>query len=381
MKLHFVTGSLVHGGAERHAITLVNRLSERGHECSLTYVKNDPSQLSRVRGAHAVECLQAGKYLDVNALGRLKNLFSLERPDVIVAANQYALMYATLARPAEVPLAVVYHTTLLLSAKEWLQMLAYRPMFWAADRTIFVCEAQRLHWLKRHLCGRRNQVIYNGVDTEYWKPVRPTDREALRSSLGYSPEDMVVGLSAVLRPEKNPLQLLDAAARLRGQGIPAKLLFIGDGPMRPAIEARARALALSDAVCITGLQQDVRPLLGACDVVALCSTAVETFSLAALEAMALGLPVVHSNVGGAAEMVRPGRNGYLFPVGDTAALTGRLAALADPASRRRMGARAREVVETRFTERAMVDRYEVTLAELATTRSKHANIRKPAGAH
>ena len=379
MKISFVTGSLVHGGAERHTITLANRLAERGHDCSLAFVKNDPSQISRLRGVTPVECMRARGYLDWVSIKRLRFFLQKQAPDVVVAANQYALMYATLARPAA-PLAVTYHTTLLQNAKEWLQMLAYRPMFWSASRVIFVCEAQRTHWLRRKLCGARNEVIHNGVDTQYWN-LDLKNRFLARQSLGYADDEMVIGMSAVLRPEKNPVQLVEALARLRGRGVRARVLFVGDGPMRPALEERAKALGLSGQVRIAGFQQDVRPLVGACDVVALCSTAIETFSLAALEAMALGRPVVHSCVGGAAEMVRPGRNGYLFPVGDTEALAGRLAALADRGTRERMGARARETVESRFTERAMVDRYERTLTQLATTWSRHANLRKPAGAH
>ena len=379
MKIAFVTGSLVHGGAERHTITLANRLAERGHDCSLAFVKNDPSQISRLRGVQPVECMRARSYLDWVGLKRLRFFLDRQAPDIVVAANQYALMYATLARP-RAPLAVTYHTTLLQNAKEWLQMLAYRPMFWGASRVIFVCEAQRTHWLRRKLCGTRNEVIHNGVDVEHWK-ADPGQRIQMRRSLGYADDEMVIGMSAVLRPEKNPLQLVDALARLRGRGVRAQVLFVGDGPMRPAIEQRVRALGLAGQVRIAGFQQDVRPLVGACDVVALCSTAIETFSLAALEAMALGRPVVHSCVGGAAEMVRPGRNGYLFPVGDTEALAGRLAALAERGTRERMGARARETVESRFTERAMVDRYERTFTQLATTWSRNENLRKPAGAH
>jgi glycosyltransferase involved in cell wall biosynthesis len=80
--------------------------------------------------------------------------------------------------------------------------------------------------------------------------------------------------------------------------------------------------------------------------------------------MALSRPIVHSDVGGAAEMIFPGRNGYLFPVGDTAALVERLAILADGAVARRMGQSARELVESRFSEKTMVDRYEKVLLEL-----------------
>jgi glycosyltransferase involved in cell wall biosynthesis len=382
MKVFFVTGSLVHGGAERHTITLSNRLAERGHECHLAYVKNDPSQRERLRGAASVLCLHASRYLDLQAVRRLRAELQEKDPEVVVAANQYALMYAWLAlRGLKIPLAVTFHTTLLRNSKEWVQMLWYRPFFWSAERAIFVCEAQRAHWARRRLHGRRNEVIHNGVDIEHWRPGTLEEKATIRRVLGFAEDDFVVGMSAVLRPEKNHLQLVHAIARLRRRGIPARALLIGDGEMRAAVEARAKSLGVATEVTITGFQQDVRPLVGACDAVALCSTAVETFSLAALEAMALGRPVVHADVGGAAEMIRPGRNGFLFPVGDTAALVERLAALADRGACRRMGARARDAVEARFSERAMVERYEKTLLELATTRSKHANLRKPAGAH
>jgi L-malate glycosyltransferase len=177
------------------------------------------------------------------------------------------------------------------------------------------------------------------------------------------------------------VQLVEALAQLRGRGIPARAVFIGDGPMRAAIEARARALRLAGDVLIAGMQQDVRPLLAACDAVALCSTAVETFSLAALEAMALGRPVVLSDIGGAAEMVRPGVEGLLFPAGDTAALVERLTALADESLRSPMGAAARETVLARFSESAMVDRYEALLQELVLTRKQRENLRRSAAAH
>jgi glycosyltransferase involved in cell wall biosynthesis len=382
MKIFFVTGSLVHGGAERHTITLSNRLGERGHECHFAYVKNDPSQLERIRGAASLRCLHAASYLDLRAVRALRAEFEEKQPEVVLAANQYALMYAKLAlRGLKIPLVVTYHTTLLRNAKEWLQMLWYRPFFWSAERAIFVCEAQRRHWARRRLGARQNEVIHNGVDLEHWRPGAAEEKATIRRVLGFAEGDFVVGMSAVLRQEKNHLQLVHAVARLRRRGIPARALLIGDGEMRPAIEARARRLGIGAELTITGFQQDVRPLVGACDTVALCSTAVETFSLAALEAMALARPVVHSDVGGAAEMIRPGRNGYLFPVGDTAALVERLAALADRGACERMGARARETVESRFSERAMVERYEKTLLELASIRRKHENLRKPAGAH
>lgn len=368
MRAIFVTGSLAHGGAERHAITLINRLEERGHDCHAVYVKSGGEQLNRIRlrDGGTVRCLDAVRYFDRRALADFAGHISRVRPSVIVAANAYALMYASLAlrlSRLRVPVIVTFHSAVPLDAKEWLQMMVYRPFFWMSDCVVFVCEKQRRYWLHRGVVARRNEVIYNGVDTdEFFDKWSAGQRAAVRGALGFSDSDYVIGLSAVLRPEKNHLQLVEAVAILRRRGVPARALMIGDGPMRAAVEARARDLEVGNEIVITGFQQDVRPFIAACDAMTLCST-TEAFSLAAIEAMALCRPVVHSEVGGAAEMIFSGRNGFLFPMGNTEALVDRLAILADRTVSSSMGKAARQVVETLFSEKTMVDRYEKLLLQ------------------
>jgi glycosyltransferase involved in cell wall biosynthesis len=243
-------------------------------------------------------------------------------------------------------------------------MICYRLLFWTADCSVFVCKNQRRHWLRRGVLSRRNEVIYNGVNTDaFCDKWNPAERGKLRSALGFRDTDYVIGVSAALRPEKNHAQLVEAVAKLHKMSIPARALMIGDGEMRGTIQARARELKVENDVVITGFQQDVRPFIAACDAVAQCSF-TEAFSLAALEAMAFSKPVVHSDVGGAAEMIFPGRNGFLFPVGDTRALVDKLAILADRTVSRRMGQNAREAVEALFPEKTMVDQYERLLLAL-----------------
>ena len=107
------------------------------------------------------------------------------------------------------------------------------------------------------------------------------------------------------RRARTRAQLLEAAARLRARGLPAKLLFIGAGPTRTAIEERSRAAGLGEHLRITGFREDIRPLVSACDVMCVCRL-TEALSLAAIEAMAMARPVVHSQVGGVAELIESG---------------------------------------------------------------------------
>lgn len=365
----FVTGSLVHGGAERHAITLMNRLTERGHHCHAAFVKNDLSQLSRIRLPRtSIHSLRARRFFDAEAVGRLSEQLRRIKPSVIVAANGYALMYSSLARWAaglRMPLMVTYHTTKLYGAKEQVKMAIDRPFFWNADRAVFVCHMQQRYWSRRMVRGRSNEVIYNGVDIDHFRDAwTGAQRLNLRRDLGFHDDDYVIGISAVLRPEKNHVQLVDAIGRLRDQGISARLLIIGDGPTRAQVETRARQVGVFDRIRITGFCQDVRPMIAASDVTVLCSVGIETFSLAALEAMSMSRPVIHSAVGGAAEMITHDHNGLIFEAHDTPGLVRCLSQLSDPTIARRMGHQARKTVEARFSEKAMVDRYERSLMDL-----------------
>ena len=171
LRVIFVTSSLSRGGAEAHAVTLMNRLSERANECHAVYIRADrPDLLDRIRlrGTGTVRCLNAVRYFDMRALADFAAHISGIRPSVIVAGGSYELMYSWLAlrlARLQVPLVVIYHSTRLLTAKEQLQMAVYRLFFWTADCSVFVCEKQRRYWLRRGVLSRRNEVIHNGVDT------------------------------------------------------------------------------------------------------------------------------------------------------------------------------------------------------------------------
>ena len=360
-----LTGSLAHGGAERQAITLANRLAERGHECHLGYVKPESDLRARLRlqAAGTTFSLGASRYLDLKAVSRLATEVARIQPSALLAANAYALMYATLARGwsrIRAPLILIYHSTSSPGLKQEAQLLAYRPLMWAAvDCTVFVSENQRRYCMRRALLSRRNTVIHNGIDTRHFQDHRSAlERHTLRTELGYADSDYVIGITAVLRPEKNHIQLIEAVARLRRAGLPARGLLVGDGPTRGVVEARARTLGVEREVTVTGFREDVRPYLAACDVVCLCSLTTEALSLAAIEAMAMGKPLVHSQVGGATELIEPGRNGLLFPPGDTGALVECLSQLTDRDTRLAMGRSARAKAEAAFDEEAMIDRYE-----------------------
>ena len=215
-----------------------------------------------------------------------------------------------------------------------------------------------------------DQVIYNGIDTDWYSDLQaPAEQLAFRRSLGFGDEDFVIGLCGSFRPEKAHGDLLAAAATLRSRTIPAKVLLIGDGPERPAIERCARQLGIREHVVMTGMKQDVRPFVRACDVMTLVSHAIETFSLAALESMSLGKPLVMSDLGGAGEQVTHGEHGFLFPPGDIEALSVQLQKLTSGALRALLGEAGARRVRERFTVQAMSARFTDCLAELTGDRA------------
>jgi L-malate glycosyltransferase len=162
------------------------------------------------------------------------------------------------------------------------------------------------------------EVIPNFVDTERFKR---TNKEHFRQALCPNGERVLVHVSN-FRPVKRAGDVVEVFTRLRSQGLPVKLLLVGDGPDRMSVEHQARASGFYEDVRFLGKQDPVEEILSIADVFIMPSGS-ETFGLAALEAMACGVPVVATQIGGIPELVQEGVDGFLCELGDVEALTER----------------------------------------------------------
>ena len=201
----------------------------------------------------------------------------------------------------------------------------------------------------------RIEVIYNGVDPSSFD--RAGARAEARRSLHLPAEAGVVMQVGTFRPVKDQATAVRAFGHVRRREPGALLVFVGDGPDRPACEALAETMGLKGAVRFLGQRGDVPRVLPAADVILLTSLS-EAHSVSLLEGMATGLAVVATDVGGVGETVVHGRTGLLAPAGDAEAIASALVRLlADADLRRRMGRAGRSRVCTRFRRSDMHRRY------------------------
>lgn len=220
----------------------------------------------------------------------------------------------------------------------------------------FVTVSQDLNrWLVEEVRvpARKVRTIYNGVDTSRFAP---GDRGAARRALGIPPEAGVVGTVGRLDPVKDQAGLMRAVAGIQ-RARPTVLVIVGEGPLRRALDGLRDELGLGDRLRLLGERQDIPQILQALDCFALPSVG-EGVSNAILEAMATGLPVVATRVGGNVELVRDGETGRLVEVGQPEALARALAGyLSDPVVARRHGAAARARAERDFGLARMLNGY------------------------
>jgi glycosyltransferase involved in cell wall biosynthesis len=366
----FVLSSLVRAGSETKIVRLVNSLNARGLSTGLVYLSPPEDLRAEVDPAVPLWNLQRRGKLSLAAIGGLRSIVHSHKPSVLVAVNLYPALYISLAvlgmtnRPRTVGL---INTSEFRAGGEW-QASFYRPLLRRFDRTVYGSESQRVHWHSvLRYPSERSMVLYNGVDPAYFVPDQTeVRRHDERRGLGVPPHGFVVGTVGRLAPEKNQAVLIDAVAELRRRGIDAYLLFIGDGGLRSELERRAAALGIRQQVIFAGKMSDVRPALGAMDVFVLPSTHVETFSNAALEAMAMGRAVVLSEVGGATEMVSNGVDGFTL---DRTELDSKLAPLLAELHekvelRQSIGRAGRERVLREFSQSGMVASYATLIEEL-----------------
>lgn len=223
-----------------------------------------------------------------------------------------------------------------------------------SDAVTAVSESLRRQTLEMFTITREIDVIYNMIDTNVFQP-----REG-GAGVGWRLTVMHV---SNFRPVKRPadaVRAFDLIARV----VPSRLVMVGDGPERAAVQELARSLGLSDVVEFTGFSHGVSETLRCADVL-LSTSESESFGLSIAEAMATGAPVVAYRVGGIPEVVEDGVTGVLVRPFDLAALAeAAVKILLCPALRARMGEAARRRIVERFSPAVILPRYEALYRSL-----------------
>jgi glycosyltransferase involved in cell wall biosynthesis len=288
---------------------------------------------------------EAGRF-DLTVVRALRSLAGELKPDVIQshAVKSHFLVRASgLHRMA--PWVAFHHGYTWPDRRARTYNRLDRWSLRAANCVLTVSEPFRRELVRRGVAAERIEVVHNAVDPQWGQRDKSLEASAaLRARLGIGPEKRVVLIVGRLSSEKDHATLLEAMRRVQGTAPDAHLAIVGDGPERPRIEAAVRALGLAGSVTLAGQVPSAEPFYGIADLCVLSSLS-EGSPNALLEAMAAGVPVVATAVGGIPEMVTHGESALLVKPGDCEAMTNAIAALlSDGDLARRLAARAREIV-------------------------------------
>ncbi|MFN8060129.1 MAG: glycosyltransferase [Vicinamibacterales bacterium] len=359
--LHIVH-ALRFGGMEFGVVKLANALGPFGVSTTIVSCTSVDDVRTRVSPDVAIHALGKREGNDPGFVVRLARLLRRERPDVVHTHGWGTLVEGLLAaRLARV--AVVVHGEHGTLQDAWRQRVVQRWCWSRVDRLLAVSGSLADRMASGIGVPRdRIFVIRNGVELDRFSA---RTREDGRTALGLAADEYVIGTVGRLVPVKDQENLLRAFAEVARRVASARLVVVGDGPLRADLEGQARALGLNERVQWLGSRLDVELLLKGFDVFVLSSKS-EGMSNTMLEAMASGVPVVATDVGGARELVVPGETGVLVPACDAGALAEPLTALAsDPARRLALGEAGRLRAERHFGLATMLKAYASLYRELS----------------
>lgn len=372
MNCLIVVPSLIRSGAETQAVELANGLAARGHSihlCSFEAQLDLRARLSEDVRFHHVR--RNSKY-DYSLIERLATVIDRERIEIVQGVLEFAALVASLAARrsrTKPPVIAAVHTTINRGPKQELQdRIIYRRLLRRLPAVVYVCEHQRGHWVRKYPeLENLSKVVHNGVAPELFRRDDFSEKgRQLREQQGIPSDGFVFASIAAFRPEKGHKILIDAFSRLHGD---AWLVFAGDGDLRPAMESYAASAGVKQRTRFLGNIPDTRPLIAASSATVLASTAVETFSMAMLESMAMGVPMIAPRIGGLSEAIMDGSNGLLFPVGDTSALARLMQHLVEhPSEAAIQGQAAQRTVVEKFTLEKMVIGSERVLSQVLRDR-------------
>jgi len=326
VRVAFVLGNLTVGGSETKIVRLANRLAEQGHDIHILVIGGPYTLRKEINEDVSVACLDRKSKFSVRVLFRIKDYLEKNRIHTVLCVNQYSLIYGwpacLLIGRKKTRLMSSINTSELVSFRDSIFMIIYGFILRCCDVVIFGCKRQAESWIARYRIERsRTTVVYNGVDAEYFQ-LSQIDRERTRQELAIGAGSSVIGCVAQFRPEKRQINLLEALDQLvRAHELNVVLVLVGDGPEEPVLRQYVEKKDLADYVRFVGRVGDVRPYMSVFDVSVMPSVAVEVFSNALLESIAMRIPVISSDVGGSSEMIEHGREGYIYPRADVGLLT------------------------------------------------------------
>ncbi len=318
-KVVFVIHGLPMGGAEKFLITLSNHLYKRKYLPHIILLSNDDELISELNPSIPVYRILKNTRYDLTIAKRVNRLIDFIDPYVIMCINTYAYFITRLGQlfSNTKNLILSPHSTIPFSRYNYIQNLIYLRFVQESDQILYLCEAQRFFLKKTYkIAKHQDSIVYNGVDANYFNPkmFQQHTREELRNTLGINVSDKVIVQVARLQKEKCHSDAILALSFLHSQkiGTNTHLIIVGSGKSTyvSALKEIVQNENLNDFVHFVGSQSDVRSYLYISDLFTLTSES-ETFSIAALEAMSMGLPVVLTDIGGAKEMVVSGLNGIL----------------------------------------------------------------------
>jgi len=372
----------------RRILILDNEFDMGGKEKSLVQFI---AHADRKRFHFAMCCLKSGGYFkealmamgvpfydgilrhrfDATGFFGLTRVLRSERPDLIYTfSHPNTVIFSYLAKQRGLADRVVVSYHAMGDTGGTRQVVPYLlPLLRRADALLAVAEIQKDYLVETERLPRdKIRVIHNGVDTSKFQAPTAAERSAIRKELGLGDHEIAIISVASLKPLKRIDALLTAAAGLARAGEAVRVIVVGDGSERAALEKLAAELGIEASVSFLGLRDDVERVLKASDVFVLASR-TEAFPNVVLEAMATGVPVIATDVGSVREMVEPDASALIVSPGDDAALAAALRRLAgDAALRARLGARGREIVNERFRFDVMCAKREELFEELIAKR-------------
>jgi glycosyltransferase involved in cell wall biosynthesis len=362
--LAFITFALNVGGAERQLFYLIRELDKSKYSvCVVTLWPGDSMRRQFEAAGATVVPIHKKWSFDVTVLFRLRRFLRHLRPDVVhcqmYTANTWGRVAAVMAGCRRIVVSErnsdeLWKTGTHFAVERLLNR--YTTAYLGNSRRVCrYCEE------KLGLPDGTYRLMHNGVDTTEFRPLSPAIRSA-RTGL-------VIGTVASLHPRKDLGTFLRMAARILERFPQATFRVVGDGPEEDVLVQLANELGIGARVEFTGASGNIKDTYHTLDVFVL-SSLHEGFANVIIEAMASGLPVVATDVGGAQEAIEEGRTGFVVPPGYPDLLAERVGRLlADPGLRSRMGRAGLDRAVREFNLPAMIRRYDEFYGELIRSTS------------